>query len=115
MNVLAEETRSIYESFEVEKDIYYFKVGRLGMVSFHGRNYNIKKSITAEQLNSYVTSGHFVKVSSNCYVNARKVLSVTDGLICFDQGYSEANRIHVPKWRMSGIKSLLSANKPMAM
>ncbi|NBD26018.1 hypothetical protein [Paenibacillus glycinis] len=115
MNVIADDARSIYESFEVEKDIYYFKVGRLGLVSFHGRNYNIKKSITTEQLNSYITSGHFVKVSSNCYVNAGKVLSVTDGLICFDRGCSETKQIHVPKWRQHGVKNLLSAHKPMAM
>ncbi|QHT60178.1 hypothetical protein GXP70_09640 [Paenibacillus lycopersici] len=115
MNEIAEETRSTYENFEVEKDIYYFKVGRLGLVSFHGRNYNIKKSITAEQLNNYISSGQFIKVSSNCYVNARKVLSVTGGLICFDRSYSEANQIHVPKWRQNGIKSQLSAHKPLAM
>ncbi|WP_258171162.1 hypothetical protein [Paenibacillus sp. R14(2021)] len=115
MNVIAEETRNIYESFEVEKDIYYFKVGRLGLVSFHGRNYNIKKTVTTEQLNSYVASGHFIKVSSNCYVNAGKVLSLADGMICFDRSYSETKQIQVSKWRQQGIKNLLSARNPMAM
>ncbi|SFI94645.1 transcriptional regulator, LytTR family [Paenibacillus sp. UNC496MF] len=115
MNVVAEEPRSTYENFEVEKDIYYFKVGKAGLVSFHGRNYNIKKSVPTEQLNRYISSGQFVKVSSNCYVNAGKVLSVTDGLICFDRSCSETKQVHVPRWRQHGVKNLLSARKPMAM
>ncbi|RAP75562.1 hypothetical protein [Paenibacillus montanisoli] len=115
MKVVADETRNIYENFEVEKDIYYFKIGRLGLASFHGRNYNIKKTITTEQLNSYITSGRFIKVSSNCYVNAEKVLSLTDGTISFDHSSSEAKQIHVPIWRAQSIKNLLSSRKPMAM
>lgn len=115
MNALADGTPSLYENFEVEKDIYYFKVGRLGLVSFHGRNYNIKKTVTAEQLNSYVSSGLFVKVSSNCYVNTGKIRSIRDGVVCFDHSCSEAKQIHVSMWRQSGVKNLLSSRNPMAM
>ncbi|MBP3967053.1 MULTISPECIES: hypothetical protein [Paenibacillus] len=115
MKVVADDARNIYENFEVEKDIYYFKVGRLGLASFHGRNYNIKKRITTEQLNSYITSGRFIKVSANCYVNAEKVLSLTDGTISFDRSTSEAKQVHVSKWRAQSIKNVLTSRNPMAM
>jgi hypothetical protein len=114
MNV-ATDARNVYENFEVEKDILYFKVGRLGLVSFHGRNYNIKKSVSAEQLQAYITSGKFVKVSSNCYVNASKIVSISDGNILFDRGFSESKKVPVSRWRENHIKSMLSASKPMAM
>ncbi|AZN40281.1 hypothetical protein [Paenibacillus albus] len=115
MKVVADENRNVYENFEVEKDIYYFKVGKTGLVSFHGRNYNIKKNITTEQLNSYISSGRFIKVSGTCYVNKEKVLSFSDGLICFDHNISESKQVHVSKWRLQGIKQQLSANKKVAM
>ncbi|REE82752.1 LytTR family transcriptional regulator [Paenibacillus taihuensis] len=115
MKVVADDNRNVYENFEVEKDIYYFKVGKPGMVSFHGRNYNIKKNITTEQLNSYISSGRFIKVNGSCYVNKEKVLSFTDGFICFDHSASEAKQVHVSKWRLQGIKNQLSAQGKAAM
>ncbi|WP_274652170.1 hypothetical protein [Paenibacillus humicola] len=114
MNVAANE-RNVYENFEVERDILYFKVGRLGLVSFHGRNYNIKKRISADQLSGYITSGQFVKVSSNCYVNASKIATVEGGAILFDPDVPESKQVPVSKWKMYRIKHLLSARKPMAM
>jgi hypothetical protein len=44
------EARNVYEDFEVETDILFFKVGDHDLVIIHGRNYNIKKRMTAEQL-----------------------------------------------------------------
>lgn len=115
MKVVADENRNVYENFEVEKDIYYFKVGKTGLVSFHGRNYNIKKNITTEQLKSYISSGRFIKVNGNCFVNKEKVLSFTDGLICFDHSASEAKQVQVSKWRLQGIKNQLPAQGKAAM
>lgn len=115
MNVAPGDARNLYESFEVEKDIYYFKVGTLGLVSFHGRNYNIKKTMSTEQLNKYITSGQFIKVSSSCYVNAGKIVSLTNGVILFDARGSDTKQVPVSKWRQNHIKSLLSTRKPIAM
>ncbi|MFC5652934.1 LytTR family transcriptional regulator DNA-binding domain-containing protein [Paenibacillus solisilvae] len=115
MNVASENSRNLYESFEVEKDIYYFKVGTLGLVSFHGRNYNIKKVISADELNKYITSGQFVRVSGSCYVNTGKIVSLTGGMILFDQKGSDTKQVPVSKWRQHHIKNLLSARKPIAM
>ncbi|BBH21427.1 hypothetical protein Back11_27720 [Paenibacillus baekrokdamisoli] len=115
MNVATGEVRNLYENFEVEKDIFYFKVGALGLISFHGRNYNIKKSLSDEQLKAYIKSGQFIKVSGSCYVNATKIMSFADGRISFDQLGSETKQVPVSKWRQNQIKTLLSARKPIAM
>ncbi|GGD73665.1 hypothetical protein [Paenibacillus nasutitermitis] len=114
MNVAVTE-RNVYENFEVETDILYFNVGRLGLVSFHGRNYNIKKSMSADQLQSYIADGRFVKVNANCYVNAGKMLSMDDGIIHFKGCGSEEKQVPVSKWRQNQIKNLLSSRKPIAM
>ncbi|MBW7454229.1 LytTR family transcriptional regulator DNA-binding domain-containing protein [Paenibacillus sepulcri] len=114
MNVALSE-RNVYENFEVETDILYFNVGRLGLVSFHGRNYNIKKSMSADQLNAYIADGRFVKVNANCYVNSGKIMSLTDGIIQFQGCGSDDKQVPVSKWRQHQIKNLLAARKPMAM
>lgn len=115
MNVASGDKQNLYENFEVEKDIYYFKIGTLGLVSFHGRNYNIKKTMTTEQLSKYISNGQFVKVSGSCYVNTRKIVAMTGGMILFDQKGSETKQVPVSKWRQHHIKNLLSARKPIAM
>ncbi|MCQ6558491.1 hypothetical protein [Paenibacillus mendelii] len=114
MNV-APDNRNVYETMEIEKDILYFKIGKLGLVSFHGRNYNIKKKLSKEQLYHYIAGGQFAKVSSNCYVNVSKIISVKEGLVRFDCGRPETKYVHVSKWRQSHVKHLLSGRNPAAM
>ncbi|WP_183597290.1 hypothetical protein [Paenibacillus phyllosphaerae] len=106
MNV-AQEVRNVYENFEIDKDILFFKVGRNGIVSFHGRNYNIKKIMPTEQLNGFIASGQFVKASSNCYVNVGKIIAIEDGMIRFDHGI-ESKLVPVSMWHQSHLRSLLS-------
>lgn len=43
MSSILLEARNVYEDFEVETDILFFKVGDHDLVIFHGRNYNIKR------------------------------------------------------------------------
>lgn len=112
MNVGVKET-NLYES--CEKDSYYFKIGRLGFASFHGRNYHIRKRITAEQLNSYLASGQFVKVSSGCYINMSKASSLTDGKLRFEQGGIDSKELPIPRWKQQHIKNLLSKRNSVAM
>lgn len=111
----AKDARNVYENFEVETDILYFNIGRLGLVSFHGRNYNIKKNMSADQLNRYITTGLFVKVNSNCYVNVAKIVSFTDGMIHFEGKGFDAKQVPVSRLRQHHIKNLLSARNPVAM
>lgn len=45
---LADVNKNVYEDFEIDQYILFFKVGvrSQGLVSFHGSNYSIKKRMT---------------------------------------------------------------------
>ncbi|QMV44139.1 hypothetical protein [Cohnella cholangitidis] len=73
MNV-ALQGKNVYEDFEPRQDTLFFKVGAHGLISFHGRNYNIKKRMSADERNRLITdTSTFFRVSSDCYVNVRNI------------------------------------------
>ncbi len=73
MNVALQE-KNVYEDFEPRQDTLFFKVGAHGLISFHGRNYNIKKRMSAEERNRLLSdSSTFFRISSDCYVNMRNI------------------------------------------
>jgi hypothetical protein len=83
MNV-AMQGKNVYEDFEPRNDTLFFKVGVHGLISFHGRNYNIKKRMSAEERNRLLTdTSTFFKVSSDCYVNVRNISSIGDEFLYF--------------------------------
>ena len=41
---MEQEFKDMYEDFEPNRDTYFFKVGNGGLISFHGRNYNIRRT-----------------------------------------------------------------------
>lgn len=104
---VALETKNVYENFEVETDILFFKVGSLGMVSFHGRNYNIKKRMSAEQLQSMLAKACFVQVKSDCYVNISKITAIENDHLYFGQELGDAKTIPVTKRKQAMIRELL--------
>ncbi|MFC5701115.1 LytTR family transcriptional regulator DNA-binding domain-containing protein [Cohnella faecalis] len=80
MNVALEE-KNVYEDFEPRSDTLFFKVGSHGLISFHGRNYNIKKKLSAEERNRLLSDSNFYRVASDCYVNVGKISHIEeDGL-----------------------------------
>ncbi|MFF2483412.1 hypothetical protein [Paenibacillus sp. NPDC058071] len=101
--------RNVYEDFQLESDVLYFKLGSLGLVSFHGSNYNIKKRMTAEELKQ-LTSGEngFFQVSSHCYINIGKIKSITGGIIYFGPEYSETKQLPVPRRKQYVIQKLFT-------
>lgn len=75
----------MYEDFEPSVDTLFFKVDRShDLVSFHGRNYNIKKRLTADERNQLISGGKFFRLDSNCYVNTGKISGMETGAIIFD-------------------------------
>ncbi|MFD0670605.1 LytTR family transcriptional regulator DNA-binding domain-containing protein [Cohnella sp. GCM10027633] len=83
MNV-AMQTKNVYEDFDPKADTLFFKVGTHGLISFHGRNYNIKKRMSADERNSLIAdTGTFFRVSSDCYVNIRNISSMGQAHIFF--------------------------------
>ncbi|WP_327204957.1 LytTR family transcriptional regulator DNA-binding domain-containing protein [Paenibacillus sp. Leaf72] len=107
MNTGLNGERNIYEDFEIESDVLFFKVGMPELVSFHGRNYNIKKRMTGDQIRKLIDDSHFYQVSSNCYINIRKVKAITDGIAYFGTDASDSKNVPIPRRKQTVIKQLL--------
>lgn len=105
---IAAENKNVYEDFEIEQDILFFKVGARaqGLVSFHGSNYNIKKRMTSEQLSTLFAHTNFVKIKSDCFVNIGKITAIEDDNVYFGENFNEDKRIHVSRWKQNRIKHL---------
>lgn len=108
MNV-ALESRNIYEDFVMEKDILYFRVGERGLVSVHGKNFNLKQRLSTEQLNKLLDDGIFFKANTDCYVNLTKVEGVKDSKVYFKMTDSESKHVPITKLREARLKELLGS------
>jgi hypothetical protein len=109
---LALETRNVYEDFDLEKDILYYRTGKHGLVSFHGRNFNVRRRLTKEQLQKMVTEGTFFKVNNDCYVNLTKIKMVKDGRIYFEFYNADAKCVTISKHKHYRLKELLLQLEP---
>lgn len=107
MNAVLSE-RNVYEDFELESDVLYFKLGMQGLVSFHGRNYNIKRRMTAEQIAQLTNESSFYQISSNCYINIGKIKTIADGTIYFGSDISESKQVSVNRRKQYVIQKLFS-------
>ncbi|GFZ83175.1 hypothetical protein GCM10008018_31480 [Paenibacillus marchantiophytorum] len=110
MNV-ALESRNSYEDFVLEKDIMYFRVGEHGLVSFHGKNYHIKKRMSTEQIQEITSDNTFFKVNTDCYVNTRKILQIQDGKVFFEMKGAESKYASITKLRQHRLKEILQQFK----
>lgn len=100
--------RNVYEDFELESDVLYFKLGMQGLVSFHGRNYNIKKRMTAEQIDQLTHQSSFYPVNSNCYINIGKIKTIEGGTIHFDSEIADSKQVSVNRRKQFVIQQLFS-------
>lgn len=107
----ASEFRNVYEDFVVETDILFFKTGSHGLVSFHGRNYNIKKRMTADNISSLLNGKQFYHVGGNCYVNVDKVTAVEQGIVYFGEKAPSAKHLRIPRWKQEPLKRLMAGAK----
>lgn len=115
---LALQERNVYENFDLASDILYFKIGSQGIVSFHGRNYNIKKRMTADQIKKLVSERSFYPINSNCHINIDKIKSIDSGTIYFGSEYSDSKQVSVNRRKQYVIQQLFSqrsANKEMQL
>jgi hypothetical protein len=106
MNVTLE-TRNIYEDFVLEMDILYYRMGNHGLVSFHGKNFNVHRRLTQEQLQKMVTEGTFFKVNNDCFVNLTKINTIKDGRVYFESYSDDAKCVTVSKPKLHRLKELL--------
>lgn len=101
MNAALRET-DLYEKFDLENDILYFRIGAVGLVSFHGKNYNLKKRLTPDQIKKLTQEKSFCPIGSNCYINIGKIKSFTGGIVYFGPACRETKQLAVP-WRKQPI------------
>ncbi|SET35603.1 hypothetical protein [Paenibacillus sp. NFR01] len=101
------EARNVYEDFEVDTDILFFKVGDHDLVIFHGRNYNIKKRMSAEQLGRLLSNSNYYHVYGGCYVNLNKISTIEDDCIYFGEKGHYAKNVRVPRRKQENIRLLL--------
>lgn len=109
--IVTQEHKDIYEDFEPGRDTFFFKIGSGGLISFHGRNYNIKKLMTAEQRESLIRNSAFLRISSNCYVNVDKISSVEKDRIRFVDQTAGSKMVSVPPWKKQLLHNRLSERK----
>lgn len=101
--IVEQEQKDIYEDFEPGRDTFFFKIGSGGLISFHGRNYNIRKKVSAEQRENLIRNSAFLRISSNCYVNIDKISSVEKDHIRFIEHTSGSKIISVPRWKKQSL------------
>jgi len=105
----AMQDKNVYEDFEPSEDTLFFKVDRMhDLVSFHGRNYNIKKRLSADERKRLIANGEFFRLDSKCYVNAGKISGMESDAICFGD---TNKRIPCSKRQQQLILSLMSGTR----
>lgn len=107
MNVALQE-RNVYEDFDLETDVLFFKIGAHGLVSFHGRNYNRKKRMTAQEIHELTGRNGYFQISSTCYINIGKIKSIASGTIYFGSANSDAKQLPVNKRQQMVIEQLVT-------
>lgn len=97
--------KNVYEDFDPRKDTLFFKVGAHGLISFHGRNYNIKKRMSAEERNLLINdTTTFFRVSTDCYVNVPNISVMSDDFLFFGDS---SKRISCSKRKQQIIRQLM--------
>lgn len=97
--------KDMYDDFD-PLSTYFFKMGSHGLVCFHGKNYSIKQRLTAEQTSKLITNPMFHRISTNCYVNLRKIYDIKDNVIMFRDDIHGIKTINVPKRNLEQIRRL---------
>lgn len=101
--------KNVYEDFKPSEDTLFFKVDRMhDLVSFHGRNYNIKKRLSADERKRLIADGEFFRLGLSCYVNAGKISGMESDAICFGD---TNKRIPCSKRQQQLIRSMLSGER----
>lgn len=107
MMSVALEIRNPYEQLEIEEDVLFFKLGAPGLVCFHGRNYNMKRRMTAEQIERLTAEPAFYRIGQGCYVNVKKISSIENDKLYFGEKGPDSKVILVSKRHQAAIRSML--------
>jgi DNA-binding LytR/AlgR family response regulator len=101
------EQRNMVEDFILEKDILYYRTGQHHLVSFHGKNFNVRRRLSTEQLQKMIAEGTFYKVNNDCYVNIGKVKTIQDNRVYFESLSSDAKFVPIDRLKNHRLKELI--------
>ncbi|GKU75931.1 LytTR family transcriptional regulator DNA-binding domain-containing protein [Paenibacillus sp. L3-i20] len=108
MMIVALKERNVYEEIDLEADVLYFKIGSQGLVSFHGRNYNRKKKLSAAEIGQLTEKNNFFQISTNCFINISKIKSIASNTIYFGTAQSDAKQLPVNRRKRFVIEQLFT-------
>ncbi|MHA6482980.1 hypothetical protein ACX1C1_13865 [Paenibacillus sp. strain BS8-2] len=106
MMSVALDEKNVYENFDQETDVLFFKLGSQGLVSFHGRNYNRKKSMSVEELRRLTNEKNYFQISSDCFINLSKIRSISDGTVYFGSQNTDCKQLHVNRRKQYAIEQV---------
>ncbi|MEC0369826.1 LytTR family transcriptional regulator DNA-binding domain-containing protein [Paenibacillus chibensis] len=96
-----------YQNFDPVTDAFFFKTGSQEQVIFHGRNYIIKKRLSAAEQATMKSLPNFVRAASNLYVNVNKITNIDGNTLHFRDEFAYPRTITVSKRTLEQIKRLL--------
>lgn len=105
----------LYEDFEPMTQSLFFKLGTKGVVSFHGKNYNISFRMEKDKINQLLNEGPFVQVQSNCYVNVRKIRNVSNDTIYFADDRCDSKTLHISRRKQHQLEKIVANYKQHAL
>lgn len=108
MMTVAVMERDVFEDFEPSTDAYFFKVGTCGLVSFYGRNYTIKKRLSAEEQEALLSHPSFMRVAHQCYANKDKITALQNQMIFFEDKESYPKFLSISPWMQRYVRKQLA-------
>lgn len=100
--------RDVFEDFEPVTDAYFFKIGSFGLISFYGRNYTIKKRLSAEEQQTLLSQPNFMRVAHQCYVNKDKITTLHNQMILFEDKESYPKSLTISPWMHRHVRKQLA-------
>ncbi|WP_223066712.1 hypothetical protein [Paenibacillus caui] len=100
--------KDVYADFDPAADAYFFKIGSSGMISFYGRNYTIKKRLSADEQSALLSHPSFLRVTYQCYANKDKISAMENLMILFKDKESYPKTLNVSPWLQRYVKKQLS-------
>lgn len=100
--------RTMYNEFDLENEILYFKIGSEGWVSLHAHHYSRKVQLSPAELKALTKREGYYPLSSNCYINLSRIKAIITGVIYFEGERNGPKMLAVGRRAEQKLKQLLS-------
>jgi DNA-binding LytR/AlgR family response regulator len=100
--------RTMYNDFDLEKEILYFNVGAEGLVIFHAHHFNRRVQLSPTDLKALLKTDGYYALSSSCYINLSRIKAIITGVVYFNTSQNEPKMLAVGKRTEQKLKQLLA-------